>query len=264
MPTALITGGTSGIGAEFARQLAGKGYDLVLVARDADRLEALAAELPVSVEVLPADLSDRAQVQRVAARLERADAPIEVLVNNAGFSVKALLTAEDVTPHDLGYEVMMRAVLVLGGAAGRAMRARGSGRIINVASTAAFVSMGSYSAMKAWVLSYSEGLAIELGGTGVTVTALCPGWVHTEFHERGGVSMSKLPDVMWLDVEPLVRSALRDSERGKVVSIPSVRYKVLIWLARVGPRAAVRRVSAKLSSSRRNPSAVAEQVESQP
>src|SRR3954470_15647655 len=103
MPTALITGGTSGIGAEFARQLAAKGYDIVLVARDVERLEALAAELPVSVEVLPADLSDRAQVQRVAARLERADAPVDLLVNNAGFSVKALLTAEDVTPHDLGY-----------------------------------------------------------------------------------------------------------------------------------------------------------------
>jgi short-subunit dehydrogenase len=234
----------------------------VLVARDAQRLEALAAQLPVAVEVLRADLSDRAQVARVAERLERQDAPVDLLVNNAGFSVKALLTAEDVTPHDLGYEVMMRAVLVLGGAAGRAMRERGRGRIINVASTAAFVTMGSYSAMKAWVLSYSEGLSIELGGTGVTVTALCPGWVHTEFHERGGVSMSKLPDVLWLDIEPLVATALRDSERGRVVSIPSVRYKVLIWLARVGPRSALRRVSAKLSSSRRRPSAPAEQAES--
>jgi short-subunit dehydrogenase len=112
------------------------------------------------------------------------------------------------------------------------------------------------------VLSYSEGLSIELGGTGVAVTALCPGWVHTEFHERGGVSMSKLPGVMWLDVEPVVAAALRDSERGKVVSIPSVRYKVLMWLARVGPRSAVRGVSAKLSSSRRNPTAAAEQAES--
>ena len=112
----------------------------------------------VRVEVLPADLSDRAQVERVAERLERQDAPIDLLVNNAGFSVKALLTDKDVSAHDLGYEVMMRAVLVLGGAAGRAMRERGRGRIINVASTAAFVTMGSYSAIKAWVLSYSEGL----------------------------------------------------------------------------------------------------------
>ena len=179
MPTALITGGTSGIGAEFARQLAAKGYDLVLVARDVERLEAMAAELParfdgLRVEVLPADLSDRAQVDRVAERLEREDAPIDLLVNNAGFSVKALLTDKDVSAHDLGYEVMMRAVLVLGGAAGRAMRERGRGRIINVASTAAFVTMGSYSAIKAWVLSYSEGLSIELEGTGVNVTALCP------------------------------------------------------------------------------------------
>jgi short-subunit dehydrogenase len=267
MPTALITGGTSGIGAEFARQLAAKGYDLVLVARDVERLEAMAAELParfggVQVEVLPADLSDRAQVERVAERLERQDAPIDLLVNNAGFSVKALLTDRDVSAHDRGYEVMMRAVLVLGGAAGRAMRERGRGRIINVASTAAFVTMGSYSAIKAWVVSYSEGLSIELGGTGVTVTALCPGWVHTEFHERAGVSMSKLPDVMWLEAGPLVASALRDSERGKVISIPSVRYKTMIWLARVGPKGAVRRISAKLSSSRRTPTAPAEQAES--
>lgn len=253
MPTALITGGTSGIGAEFARQLAAKGYDLVLVARDVERLQSMAAELPVNVEVLQADLADRAQVDLVAARLERQDAPVDLLVNNAGFSVKAMLTARDVSAHDLGYEVMMRAVLVLAGAAARAMRERGSGRIINVASTAAFVTMGSYSAIKAWVLSYSEGLAIELEGTGVTVTALCPGWVRTEFHSRAGVSMSKLPEVMWLPIEPLVATALRDSERGKVVSIPSARYKVLIWLARVGPRGAVRRVSARLSSSRRHP-----------
>jgi uncharacterized protein len=267
MPTALITGGTSGIGAEFARQLAAQGYDLVLVARDVERLEGMAVELTASfpgrrVEVLPADLADRAQVERVAERLERQDAAIDVLVNNAGFSVKALLTDKDVSAHDLGYEVMMRAVLVLGGAAARAMRERGRGRIINVASTAAFVTMGSYSAIKAWALSYSEGLSIELEGTGVTVTALCPGWVHTEFHERAGVSMSKLPAVMWLDVEPLVAAALRDSERGKVVSIPSVRYKAMIWLARVGPKSAVRRVSAKLSSSRRKPTAPAEQAES--
>lgn len=267
MPTALITGGTSGIGAEFARQLAAKGYDLVLVARDVERLEVMAAELAarfegLSVEVLPADLADRAQVERVAERLEREDAPIDLLVNNAGFSVKALLTDKDVSAHDLGYEVMMRAVLVLGGAAGRAMRQRGRGRIINVASTAAFVTMGSYSAIKAWVLSYSEGLSIELGGTGVTVTALCPGWVHTEFHERAGVSMSKLPDVMWLEARPLVSAALRDSERGKVVSIPSARYKVMIWLARVGPKAAVRAVSARLSSSRRKPAPTIEQADS--
>ncbi len=262
MPTALITGGTSGIGAEFARQLAATGYDLVLVARDVERLERLAADLPVNVEVLAADLSDRAQVERVAERLERQDAPIDLLVNNAGFSVRALLTDKDVSAHDEAYEVMIRAVLVLGGAAARAMGERGRGRIINVASTAAFVTMGSYSAIKAWVLSYSEGLSIELEGTGVTVTALCPGWVRTEFHERAGVSMSKLPGVMWLEIEPLVASALRDSERGKVVSIPSVRYKTLIWLARVGPKGAVRRISAKLSSSRRRPTAAAEQAES--
>ena len=136
MATALITGGTSGIGAEFARQLAAQGFDLVLVARDTARLEKMAAELPVAVEVLTADLSDRDQVAKVAARIEDAERPIEVVVNNAGFSVHTLLTDPDLTKHDRALEVMLRTVLVLSGAAGRAMAARGHGRIINVASTA--------------------------------------------------------------------------------------------------------------------------------
>lgn len=250
MATALITGGTSGIGAEFARQLAAEGFDLVLVARDAKRLEQMAAELPVNVEVFPADLLDRAQVAKVAERIEDPDRPIEVVVNNAGFSVHTLLTDRDLTNHDRGFEVMMRAVLVLSGAAGRAMAARGHGRIINVSSTAGFVTLGSYSAIKAWVTSFSESLAVELRGTGVHVTALCPGYVHTEFHERGNVSTSKIPDFLWVPLESTVRTALRDSARGKVVSIPSVRYKAFIGLARHAPRSWLRAVSAKLASGR--------------
>jgi short-subunit dehydrogenase len=250
MATALITGGTSGIGAEFARQLAAQGFDLVLVARDVARLERMAAELPVAVEILPADLLDRDQVAKVAKRIEDSDRPIEVVVNNAGFSVHTKLTDPDLTNHDRGFEVMMHAVLVLGGAAGRAMAKRGRGRIINVSSTAGFVAIGSYSAMKAWVISYSESLAVELRGTGVNVTVLAPGYVHTEFHERGNVSTSKIPGPLWIEAEPTVRAALRDSERGKVVSIPSIRYKVLIWFVRHAPKSAVRAVSGKLASGR--------------
>jgi len=253
MSVALVTGATSGIGAEFARQLAARGDDLVLVARDVDRLESMAAELRAlgrDVEVLPADLADRAEVDRVAARLEDAARPIDVLVNNAGFSVGTSLLARDVTKIDLAYEVMMRTVLVLAGAAARAMVPRGTGAIINVSSTAGYITMGAYSATKAWVTSYTEGLANELRGTGVRVTALCPGWVHTEFHTRGGITESSIPGAMWLEVTPVVRSALAASDRGRVISIPSARYAVLIWLARHVPRSTIRWVSRKFSRSR--------------
>jgi len=254
MGFALVTGATSGIGAEFARQLARRGDDLVIVARDVPRLEAMAVELRTlgrEVELLPADLSLRAEVERVAARLEDPDRPIDLLVNNAGFSVGTPLTATDVTRIDLGFEVMMRTVLVLAGAAARGMRARGRGRIVNVSSTAGFITMGAYSAIKAWVTSYTEGLSNELRGTGVTATALCPGWVRTEFHTRGGIAESSIPGPMWLEVEPTVRAALRDAERGRVISIPSVRYKAMIGLARHVPRSTVRWVSRRISKSRR-------------
>jgi short-subunit dehydrogenase len=256
MGVALVTGGTSGIGAAFARNLAARGYDLVLVARSRDRLESMATELRAtgrSVEVLPADLSDRADVSRVAERLEDSSRPIDMLVNNAGFGVHVALTDPDVSEHDRGFEVMCRAVLVLSGAAARGMLPRGTGAIVNVSSTAGFITMGSYSAIKAWVTSFTEGLAVELRGTGLTVTALCPGWVRTEFHQRAGISASSIPNSMWVDAEQLVEACLRDVGRGKVISIPTVRYRLLIWLARHAPKGAIRTISWSISSSRRKP-----------
>jgi short-subunit dehydrogenase len=255
MPTALVTGGTSGIGAAFARQLAARGDDLVLVARDAARLETSAATLRetygVEVEVLPADLAEHDQVLRVAARLTESARPVDLLVNNAGFGVHHRLTDPDPAPHEHAVDVMVLAVLVLGGAAGRAMRERGHGAIVNVASTAGFMAMGSYSAIKAWATTYSESLANELHGTGVTVTALEPGWVRTEFHERADIQTSSIPGPLWLDADALVTECLADVARGKVVSIPSKRYRVLMWAVRHAPRSAVRAASRGLSSSRR-------------
>jgi short-subunit dehydrogenase len=256
MSVALVTGGTSGIGAAFARALAARGDDLVLVARSTDRLEEMATELRAlgrSVEIITADLGDRSDVARVAARLEDPAHPIDLLVNNAGFGVHTKLTDPDVAAHDRAFEVMCRTVLVLSGAAARGMRERGSGNIVNVSSTAGYITMGSYSAIKAWVTSFSEGLAVELRGTGVGVTALCPGWVHTEFHQRAGIRASSIPNGLWIDAEPLVDACLRDVEKGKVISIPTVRYRVLMWFARHLPRSAVRAVSARISSSRRDP-----------
>ena len=254
MTTALITGGTSGIGAAFARALAARGDDLVLVARDAERLTETAASLKdqygVGVETLVADLGVREDVLRVAERLASAGQPIDFLINNAGFGVRAKLLSEDIDVHDRGIDVMIRAVLILSGAAGRAMRERGSGKILNVSSSAGFLTMGAYSAIKAWVTVYTEGLANELRGTGVTVTALCPGWVRTEFHERADINTRAIPELLWLEADDLVAEALVDADAGKVISIPSKRYAVLMGLLRQLPRGAVRTISRRVTSSR--------------
>lgn len=257
MGIALVTGGTSGIGAAFARALAARGNDIVLVARDQERLDAMAVQLRrlgVSVEVFVADLADRADTARVAARLEDLTNPIEIFVNNAGFGIRAQLTDSDTSELDRGFEVMCRTVYILAGAAARGMRQRGHGRILNVSSTAGFLTMGGYSAIKAWVTVYSESLAVELKGTGVAVTVLCPGWVRTEFHSRAGIRSGSIPNVLWLDSEELVDACLRDMDKGRVISIPTVRYRSLMWILRHAPRSAVRSVSGALSASRRHPS----------
>jgi uncharacterized protein len=254
MATALITGGTSGIGAAFARALAAGGNDLVLVARNADRLSDVATELKeqyaVSVETIVADLAVRGQVIGIAERLSSVEQPIDILINNAGFGVRARLTDQDTSPHEHAIDVMIRAVLMLGAAAGRTMRQRGAGTIINVSSTAGFVTMGSYSAIKSWVTAYTESLANELHGTGVNVTALCPGWVRTEFHERAKINVGSIPELLWLDADRLVAAGLDDAAAGKVISIPSKRYKVLITICEHLPHRALRAVSRRLTSGR--------------
>ncbi|NNG20466.1 SDR family oxidoreductase [Naumannella sp. ID2617S] len=254
MPTALITGGTAGIGATFARQLAARGDDLVLVARDAERLEAYADELRgsygVRVDTLTADLADREQTLAVARRLEDPAQPIDLLINNAGFGLRSDLLNPDTSADERALDVMCRAVLILGGAAGRAMKARGHGRIINTSSSAGFIAMGHYSAIKAWVTAYSESLATQLRGTGATVTALCPGWVHTEFHDRANINASSIPAWAWIDVDRLVAEALADAERGKVISVPTPLWKGAIAAARLAPRSIIRTVSGALTSRR--------------
>lgn len=254
MPTALVTGGTSGIGAAFTRALAERGHDLVLVARNTERLDACAAELTqrygVAVETLSADLALAGDVQRVADRLQSTERPIDVLVNNAGYGLHANLLDDRPDEHRRAIDVMCLAVLLLGGAAGRAMKTRGHGLIINVASLAAYISQGAYSPIKAYVLAYSEGLANELHGTGVTVTALNPGWVKTEFHERAGITTSAIPDFIWVDADRVAREALVDADKGRVISVPTKRWKLQKLAARHAPRGAVRWASRMLSRSR--------------
>ena len=246
MGTALVTGASAGLGLEFAWQLATAKHDLVLVARDEERLTRLASQLEaaagIRAEVLVADLSDRVDVERVALRLRDEERPVGLLVNNAGLGLNQTFVGGDISREEAALDVMVRAVLVLSHAAAEAMTARGRGAILNVASVAALLASGTYSAHKAWVRSFTEGLAVELKDTGVTATALCPGFVHTEFHERGAIDVSSYPAVAWLNAESVVATALADVRRGVVISTPSARYRTISALARIAPRSAVRAV----------------------
>jgi short-subunit dehydrogenase len=233
MPTAVITGATSGIGRAFVRRLAADGWDLVLVARDGQRLDRVADEVG-GAEVIVADLSQPDGQARVAARL--AATPPDLLVNNAGRGAgQPFLTGSDAVEEEM-FEVNAHAVLRLTRAALPGMVERRSGAIINVSSIAAWVPRGSYGATKAYVLSLSRTAAIEAAPYGVVVQALCPGLTHTEFHARSGNDAEqRLPGFLWLSPERVVDESLAALARGRVVCIPSKRYRVLVALTRAVP-----------------------------
>ncbi|HLR98649.1 MAG TPA: SDR family NAD(P)-dependent oxidoreductase [Mycolicibacillus parakoreensis] len=242
-PVALITGPTSGLGLGYARRFAADGYDLVLVARDSTRLADVAGELRDeagrSVEVLPADLAEQTGRAAVA---ERCAAGVQVLVNNAGFGTSGEFWTADPALLQSQLDVNVTAVMQLTRAALPPMLAAGVGTVINIASVAGLLSgRGStYSASKAWVVSFSEGLAGGLGGTGVGVHAVCPGFVRTEFHQRAGIEMGSVPAPMWLSVDDVVNESLADVARGRVLSVPGVQYKALTAAGRLVPRNLVR------------------------
>jgi short-subunit dehydrogenase len=269
VPTALITGATAGLGATFARHLAAEGYDLVIVARDRSRLEerrdALQERHSVSVEVLAADLATPAGVGTVAARIAAgatdvtptnvtptdgaptAVTPIDVLVNNAGIGIYRPFGVTDIDDEQRLLDLNVTAVMRLTHAAVRAMQARATGTIINVASVSGFVprpATVSYGASKAYVIAFTEALSARLAGTGVTATVVCPGFVHTEFHARAQVDPSFVPDWMWLDADAVVSVGLADARKGKPVSIPALRYKALVGVSRVAGRRVGRRFGA--------------------
>lgn len=246
MPTALITGASAGLGAEFAAQLAARGADLVLVARSTEPLQDLADRLRsshgVSVEVLPADLLDAEAVERVRARIVDPERPIDLLVNNAGFGLPLHFADNDIEDEVAHLRLHVETPMRLTHAALQAMRGRG-GRIINVASVAAFIPRSTYGACKQWLIGFSGWANATYAADGVSVTALCPGFTHTSFHERMGLPKGEegIPAPMWLEADLVVREGLRDAARGKAVSVPSLRYKAIVALTRLLPSALLAR-----------------------
>ncbi|MBS1827030.1 MAG: SDR family oxidoreductase [Acidobacteria bacterium] len=233
-PVALITGASSGIGAEFARQLARKGYDLVLVARRAERLAELAASLPVQCEVLAADLAERGDVQRVAGRV-RGEPRLELLVNNAGFGTKGRFWEAPLAEQQRMHALHVDATVELTHAALGGMVQRAKGAVINVASVAAFSrsqSNVSYCATKTWMVAFTEGLELELRGLGsaVQVQALCPGFTYSEFHDTMGVSRDRIPKGLWMKAEDVVADSLRGLDHRKLIVVPGWRYRLFVAL----------------------------------
>jgi short-subunit dehydrogenase len=231
-PVALITGASSGIGATFAQHLASRGFDLILVARRADKLAELAARLPVTCEILTADLATDDGVAATAAAI-RGCASLELLINNAGFGTLGRFWATDVAGQDAMHRVHVLATMLLTRAALEGMTARNKGGVINVSSVAAFsVNEGnvSYCATKAWMNSFTEGLALELAGANsqVKVQALCPGFTITEFHDTLGVDRRGIPNFLWMKADDIVAASLRGLEKGKVIVVPGWIYKTVV------------------------------------
>ena len=262
-PVALVTGASAGLGREFARQLAGLGYDLVLVARDAARLEELATELRelsgAESEILVADLTLDNDVANVVARIDQE--PIHLLVNNAGFGVRGSLVRTSRDDQDALVRVHVVAANRLAQAAVQTMVGRGRGVIINVSSIASYLtSPGSvnYTATKAWQRVFTESLALEIQGKGVYVQALCPGYTHTEFHERGGMDKNGVPAWWWMNAEDVVATSLRAVRRRRpVVVVPGVGYKVAVFVLRFLPRwcwhLVIRRARGRRGSGAKSP-----------
>ena len=252
---ALITGGSSGLGLEFARQLASQRINLVLVARGEQRLREAArdieSEFSVKVETISADLADHAALEPIKERLLATENPVTILVNNAGAGLYSSMITTDFSQIRSAAEVMGLAPMELGGVAASAMSERHRGLIINVASVSALVPMGAYSAIKALVRTWSDSLAVKLAGSGVHVVTCMPGWVRTEFHARTGVSNDSLPSWVWLTPDRVVAETLDGAARGKMSVTPSKRFKVISFLAVHAPGAAVRKAVVKLNKGRR-------------
>jgi short-subunit dehydrogenase len=240
---AVVTGASSGIGIEIARQLVSRGHQVILVARSADKLAAVAKELGEGAHVLPTDLADRAARAGLLERIGELGLTPDVLVNNAGLSTLGPVTKSDPEAELNMLEVDVLAVADLCSRFLPGMVSRGRGAVLNVASTAAFQPLpgqAGYGAGKAFVLSYTQSLAGELRGTGVSATALCPGPVKTGFGETAGFAEedaeTALPKIMWVSAEAVAKAAVDGLARGRLVVIPGAANRVGAVFAQLAPR----------------------------
>lgn len=250
---ALVTGATAGIGESFTRLLASKGFNITLVARDEARLHERAAALRekygVQTFVLAADLATAQGCAAVEDYIKEFE--IEVLINNAGFGINKAFTVSDLNAEQDLLDVLVRTPMRLMHTILPGMKVRNSGTIINVSSVASFIAGGTYSASKSYLTVLSESLHTELRGTNVKMSALCPGFTRTEFHQRGRMKMNGLPSFMWLDSDQLVAKSWSDAQSGKAVSIPGWQYKLLVALISAMPRPIVRKVGMNLRKRQR-------------
>jgi short-subunit dehydrogenase len=255
--TALITGASGGIGLDLARLFAADGYRLVLVARNEQKLGAVAAELRarhgIDALVLPIDLSDTAAPEEIARLLEDRNIPVDVLVNNAGFGSHGPFVQAELAEQLNMIQVNVAALTHLTHLFLPGMIERKWGRVLNVASTASFEPgpwMAVYFATKAYVLSFSEAIATELAGTGVAVTALCPGPTATGFYDRAGIVQTPIIHANTMDSAMVARMGYRAMNQGRAVVIPGLKNKLLTTAVRFTPRAMVRMIMNKLNGTR--------------
>lgn len=244
--TAIVTGASSGIGEEFARQLKSRGYDVVMVARRKDRLEKIAGEIG-GAEIIEADLTTPTGMAAVTDRIARGD--VRMLVNNAGFGINGVFGETPIERELEELDLNVRALTQLTHAALGPMKAKKTGTIINVASTGAFQPvpyMSTYAATKAYVLSFSEGLHEEAKQYGVMVTCLCPGGTRTEFQQVAGVDSESMPRLSWMMPDAVVKAALDGAAKGRGIVVPGMVNKATANLGRVLPRSAVRKVAGRL------------------
>jgi len=250
---ALVTGATAGIGESFTRLLASKGYNIALVARDEVRLHERAAGLRekygIQTFVLPADLATKSGVKSVEKYIQRYE--IEVLINNAGFGINKAFTASNLGDEQDLLNVLVRTPMRLMHVILPGMKERKSGTIINVSSVAGFIAGGTYSAAKSYLTVLSESLNTELKGTGVIVSALCPGFTRTEFHQRGRMKMKGLPSFMWLNADKLVAQSWKDAQAHQPVSVPGWQYKLLVAIISIAPRSFVRQIGMNVRKKQR-------------
>jgi short-subunit dehydrogenase len=250
---ALVTGATAGIGESFTRVLAHEGFSIVLVARDLERMKERAAALESQFKVQTAIVQADLATDDGCAKVEKyiGENHIEVLINNAGFGINKAFSVSNLDSEQQLLDVLVRTPMRLMHTVLPQMKERNTGSIINVSSVAGWIAGGTYSASKSYLTVLSESIHTEMSGTGVKISALCPGFTRTEFHERGRMRMNGLPEFMWLSADRVVNQAWKENQSGKVLSVPGWQYLILSTVSRFGPRPLVRKLGMNVRKRQR-------------